>query len=330
MLLGGQAGEALRGKQSVIAGLDAVFVLSGSELAGSGGALLEHLLFGGIGIANLDGMLFSTGLCDRSIVEVLDDGLANVAALETSETNATTDTSGIAKDAAGANLVGSENCRQLVLIHFLGQVRHIEVRVRLVGELLQLRIEGLPSKADLVAQVMKSADAVLGIFVVVILDESKSIKVRKVGFIPKLHLPLAQLSLVVDDGLGALNIAKTLSPFVQHLISCFRQQPSNVYIGLPIVVLQAAVKWFDWGARCGNGPRNLRLLLHQDLKIHWDGARRLGLDHLRNDVRNPQLRRGRSSAMGVEGSRRTVDNRDAVVIVASERRTWSIVLIGRD
>jgi hypothetical protein len=77
-----------------------------------------------------------------------------------------------------------------MLIHVLGNVGHVKVCVAIVGELLQLRIEGFlsgqqearesrrivtyPSKADLVAKVVEAANAVLSVLEVVVFDEPKA------------------------------------------------------------------------------------------------------------------------------------------------------------
>lgn len=84
---------------------------------------------------------------------------------------------------------------ELVLIHRLREVRDVEVRVALVGESLELGVERLlveyqygkihqmgkmatttyPRKANFIAQIVKAADAILGVFVVVVFDKAKTI-----------------------------------------------------------------------------------------------------------------------------------------------------------
>jgi hypothetical protein len=49
----------------------------------------------------------------------------------------------VAKDASRAHLVRSKKVAKLVLVHALREVRHIEVGVELIGEGLELRVEGL-------------------------------------------------------------------------------------------------------------------------------------------------------------------------------------------
>ena len=86
-----------------------------------------------------------------------------------------------------------EELGEIVLVHRLGQVRDVEVRVFVVGEGLELRVERLlrvgqrcrgtasrskmithPRKADFVAKVVEAADAVLGVLVVVVLDKAET------------------------------------------------------------------------------------------------------------------------------------------------------------
>lgn len=85
----------------------------------------------------------------------------------------------VAEDARRADLVWREELGQFVLVHRLGQVGHVEVGVGLVGERLELRVEGLAGEADFVAQVVEAADAVLGVLVVVVLDEAKAMQCQQ-------------------------------------------------------------------------------------------------------------------------------------------------------
>ncbi len=158
----------------MVAGLNSVLVFGGAELTSSGGALFEHLLLGCVGIANLDDVLFTPSLVDGSVVVVPDDFLADLAGLKASEANATTNAASVAQDAAGAHLVRRKDRREFMLVHVLGQVGDVKVGVAFVGKLLQLCIEGLSSKADLVTQVMEATDTVLGILIVVEPNESES------------------------------------------------------------------------------------------------------------------------------------------------------------
>ena len=57
----------------------AILELCRTELTSRRSMLLEHLLLGGIRVADLDDMLFATFTVDTGVVELLDDILANVA-----------------------------------------------------------------------------------------------------------------------------------------------------------------------------------------------------------------------------------------------------------
>jgi hypothetical protein len=60
------------------------------------------------------------------------------------------------------------------------------------------------------------------------------------------YSPLAKIGLEVDDGLGALDVAKTPAPTMKHLICCLWEQATDVDIGLAGLVLKAAVKRLVW------------------------------------------------------------------------------------
>jgi hypothetical protein len=80
-----------------------------------------------------------------------------------------------------------------MLVEVLGDVRHVEIRVAFIGELLELRVEGFlvtvstdPSwcdrivttyscKANFVPQVVEATDTILGIFEVVVLDKAETV-----------------------------------------------------------------------------------------------------------------------------------------------------------
>lgn len=82
-----------------------------------------------------------------------------------------------------------------MLIHILGNVRDVQVGISLIGKLFEFRVERLlrqgqrqrqyritdtdPSKGNLIAEVVEPANAVLSILKVVILDEPKAIRIRK-------------------------------------------------------------------------------------------------------------------------------------------------------
>lgn len=101
----------------------------------------------------------------------------------------------VTQDARRSHLVRRKKLAELVLIHRLREVGDVEVCVSLVREGLELGVErflddcqyeGLyqtgkmatttyPRKADFVAQVVKAADAILGVFVVVVFDKAKTV-----------------------------------------------------------------------------------------------------------------------------------------------------------
>jgi hypothetical protein len=91
-----------------------------------------------------------------------------------SEAHTTTIAAIVAKNTSRADLEWMEAVGQLVLIHVARNVRDVEVGIALVRELLELRVEGLASEANFVAQMMEAANAVLGILEVVILDKAKA------------------------------------------------------------------------------------------------------------------------------------------------------------
>lgn len=80
----------------------------------------------------------------------------------------------VTQDARGAHLVWCKELGQLVLVHRLGQVGDVKVGVALVGEGLQLRVERFAGEADFVTKVVEAANAVLGVLVVVVLDEAEA------------------------------------------------------------------------------------------------------------------------------------------------------------
>jgi hypothetical protein len=59
------------------------------------------------------------------------------------KTNAAAMAIPVTKNASRAHLVRSKEVAKLVLVHALREVRHIEVGVELIGEGLELRVEGL-------------------------------------------------------------------------------------------------------------------------------------------------------------------------------------------
>lgn len=80
----------------------------------------------------------------------------------------------VAEDARRADLVRSKQVGELMLVHRLGKVGHVEVGVTLVGKCLELRVEGFAGEADFVSEIVEAADAIFGVLVVVVLDEAKA------------------------------------------------------------------------------------------------------------------------------------------------------------
>ena len=113
-----------------------------------------------------------------------------------------------------------------MLIHILRNVGHIEVRVALIGELFELGVERLSGEACLIAKVMETADTVLGIVEVVILDKAKT---------------FAKVGLVIDDCLRAQYVPKTITPTLEHFIGCLWKQATNVDICLAVLILEATI-----------------------------------------------------------------------------------------
>lgn len=71
--------HTLRVQNGITSRLDtAKLKLSGTELTGSSSLLLQHLLLVGVGVTNLDDVLFTTRLGNGSVIELLDDFLTNI------------------------------------------------------------------------------------------------------------------------------------------------------------------------------------------------------------------------------------------------------------
>lgn len=138
---------------------DTDLVLRGSEDATSCCLLLEHLLLVRVGETDLNEVLLAVGLGHWGIVELLDDLVTDLASLEAGKADAAGISSLITEDPARANLVWREDrCEFLkasqspevkfeasmvtyMLVHVLGNVRHIEVGIAVIGELLELGVE---------------------------------------------------------------------------------------------------------------------------------------------------------------------------------------------
>lgn len=65
-----------------------------------------------------------------------------------SEANTAGDSVLVAKDPCGAHLVRSEDGTQLMLVHGLREVGDVEIRIGVVSEGLELRVEGLLNKVS--------------------------------------------------------------------------------------------------------------------------------------------------------------------------------------
>jgi hypothetical protein len=73
-------------EKAAVTGLKtSVLELGSAELTSSGGLLLKHLLLVRIGVSDLDDVLVATFTADGSVVELLDDLLADIATLEANE-----------------------------------------------------------------------------------------------------------------------------------------------------------------------------------------------------------------------------------------------------
>ena len=120
------------------------------------------------------------------------------------------------------HLMRSEQLSKLVLVHRLRQVRDVEVGIALIGEGLELRVERFlldvvsirwqvallddectdSCKAHFVSEVVKATDTVLGILIVVILDEAEAnITSVKHTTATSRCIPFAQSVVQINDGL---------------------------------------------------------------------------------------------------------------------------------
>jgi len=217
------------------------------------------------------------------------------------ETNSATIGRFVTKHLRRANFVRKEAAGQFMFVHVLWDIGDVQVRVRFVGEFLELRIEGLPSKARFVAKIVKSTDAILGSLEVVKLDEAKA---------------LAEIRFVIDDGLGADNVAKSFTPALEHLISGLWKETTNVDIGLAILVLKASVKWLRWRTWSWNRSWDGRLTLNQQLKGQWSGAGGRRLAKLLHLVLRQELRRRRCTSVSIMSRWRAIQNSDRIAIAA--------------
>ena len=183
-------------------------ILCSAEDTAGGCLLFQHLLLVGVGEANLDEMLFAARLRHRGVVELLDDIVTDVTGFEAgggqqceirdrgchdlpSKANATTSAGRVSEYPARTHLVRCEDGSEFMLVHVLWDVGHVKIGVALVGELLELGVEGFlkrvrqvaidswtvgtyPSKADFISKIVEATDAVFSILKVVVLDEAES------------------------------------------------------------------------------------------------------------------------------------------------------------
>ena len=136
---------------------------------------------------------------------------------------------------------------------------------------------------------------------------------------------------MINNRLGALDIAEATTPAMKHLISSFGKEAANVDISLTILVLEAAVERFDGRARGRNGTRNGRFLLNQlqqSLRDRWSSIRLRS----HNAIVLHVLRRGRSGVVSENTAGRTIHDGNAVVVstVSIVRSGRNMILVGRD
>jgi hypothetical protein len=147
-----------------------------------------------------------------------------------------------------------------MFIHILGYVRHVQVGVVVVSELLELGVERFlewsvdvkrrqdeeethPGEADFVAKIVEATDAVLGILKVVILDKSEADWLAgAVWMANSQYSPLAEIGFEIDDGLGALDVTEALAPSVQHIVGSFGQQTADVDVRFTGLVFETPIK----------------------------------------------------------------------------------------
>lgn len=167
-------------------------------------------------------------------------------------------------------------------------------------------------KADFIAKVVETTNAVLSVFVVVVLDKAKprnrqcheGIKIKEEDW----NSPLAKTSRVVDDGLGAPDVTKALAPTLEHLVSRLRMKTTDVDIGLATNVLQSSVEGLQRRAGGGDSLRDRGFLVDEHVQTGRDAA---VLRHLAewHAVRSKDLGWGRR-ALCVHATGRAVDDGD--------------------
>lgn len=276
-------------------------VLVGTVLTALGGNTLQLLLGRRISVANLhEEALFTNGLA----MVALDDLLADITGLETSETNATAVAHAVAKDLAGQDLEGVENGDQLSLGDGLGQVGDVQIGRTVVALGLETSIEALACKANLVAQEVEALDALLGVTDILELGKAES---------------LASASGGVNDGLALLNLTETRSILQQQLIIGGRVQTADVDVLVALdAVLKALIETLALlgsGENSGDSSRNLGVLLDKCPKLSLRNSLDLGSNCATDHSRHSKLLRGWG---GVTGAVCRENTRAVVTVHATE------------
>lgn len=111
---------------------------------------------------------------------------------------------------------------------------------------------------------------------------------------------------MINDRLGAADVAEALAPAFEHLIGRLGMEATNVDICLAANILQSSVKGLQGRAGGWDGLRDRRLLVHKHVKAWRDAA---VLSHLRqrHTVRGEDLSR-RRGALRIHAGWRTVDD----------------------
>lgn len=145
------------------------------------------------------------------------------------------------------------------------------------------------------------------------------------------HLPLAQTSVEVDDGLGALDVTKAKTPCLQHLVGGLGEESADVDVGLAALVLEGSVKRLQWRRWSRNGAWNGWLAGHEEL----DAWRDITLLWLLLNLHTVWTHHGggRWRAVREDATGRAVDGNTALseARISSVRRSGRlIVLVRRD
>ena len=193
-------------------------VLGSAELTTLGSDLLQVLLSWSIGIANLKEKAL---VADWSAMEIFDDLLADVAALEASKTNTTAVSLRVVKNSARDHSVIHEDRSKLSFVHVLWQIGDVEVGRALVTLGLEARVKGLSGEANLVSKLVETTNAQLRVADIKVLGKAEA---------------LASTSGSVDDSFGRFNTAKARSISSESLIV-------GVWVETADVDVAVAVNW---------------------------------------------------------------------------------------